>query len=530
MSFKWKWLITTFMTQILFGLLFCAIQFYHMTHNARIQLENNFESIRLNVSGAQGKSRDTALDALKFTAREAFLKHELAAITVLDKNIPVYSLGQRSTDSSAFSMNIDFDRLFPVAGSDWVVYAAFKPSVVFEQRNNLILYLISVFLLSSVACSAVLLSLGNALSNRLDQLRHKAIAIQSGASDVRIDESGDDEISCLGQAFNNMADAIEQQIKLMEESNLASRSEKNRLDLLLSSLNSGVAYLDEHFNVLYVNKALARMLKTSFPKPESPDLAELLKSAGVVKEQRAVLKDLMTEYFRNHELPVELDLEDGRALQLRFALYRDKTQGPHGVLIVEDVSMKKSVEDLKIEVETDPLTAVLNRRGFEMTLKSRLSRMLPGELLGVMYLDLDGFKAVNDTLGHKAGDQILKTTASLLKGATRNIDLVARLGGDEFAIIVGRASVQLMSNISDRIIESFARDKLLTRIRQNHHLNVTCSIGAALYPLHASTSAELLELSDKQMYYAKKSGKNCFKIASNDQQNLDNSSAELSKA
>lgn len=97
-------------------------------------------------------------------------------------------------------------------------------------------------------------------------------------------------------------------------------------------------------------------------------------------------------------------------------------------MIVDDVSIRKNVEDLRNEVERDPLTGVLNRRGFEMTLEARLSRLLPGETLGLMFLDLDGFKAVNDTLGHKAGDQILKTSATLLKGATRNVDHVARLG------------------------------------------------------------------------------------------------------
>ena len=212
-------------------------------------------------------------------------------------------------------------------------------------------------------------------------------------------------------------------------------------------------------------------------------------------------------------MPVELNFTDGRVLQFRFAVYNDKIQGAHAVLIVDDVSIRKNVEDLRNEVERDPLTGVLNRRGFDMTLEARLSRLLPGETLGLMFLDLDGFKAVNDTLGHKAGDQILKTSATLLKGATRNVDHVARLGGDEFAIIVARCNIQLLKNIAERIIESFACDKLLVRVRQNHGLTVSCSIGAAMHPLHGHSIQQLLEISDEQMYQAKKAGKNCYRIA-----------------
>lgn len=274
-----------------------------------------------------------------------------------------------------------------------------------------------------------------------------------------------------------------------------------------------MAYLDENFRLLYLNKALLGMLRLGAINPASARLEQVLLKAGIVREQRILLKDLVTDFFRNHQAPIELNFTDGRVLQFRFAVYNDKIQGAHAVLIVEDVSIRKNVEDLRNEVERDPLTGILNRRGFDITLEHRLARLLPGEALGVMFLDLDGFKAVNDTLGHKAGDQVLKTSASLLKGATRNVDQVARLGGDEFAIIVARCNLQLLKNIAERIIEAFACDKLLVRIRQNHGLTVSCSIGAAMHPLHGNSFQQLLEISDQQMYMAKKAGKNCYRIA-----------------
>lgn len=97
--------------------------------------------------------------------------------------------------------------------------------------------------------------------------------------------------------------------------------------MLLSSLASGVAYLDEHFKLLYMNKALAKMLKIEGLDTQSANLEQVLIRAGVVREQRIRLKDLVTDYFGNHEMPVELNFTDGRVLQFRFAVYNDKIQG-----------------------------------------------------------------------------------------------------------------------------------------------------------------------------------------------------------
>ena len=182
-------------------------------------------------------------------------------------------------------------------------------------------------------------------------------------------------------------------------------------------------------------------------------------------------------------------------------------------VLVEDVSLHKNVQDLRQEVERDPLTSTLNRRGFDLALENRLSRLMPGESLGLMFLDLDGFKLVNDNLGHKAGDQVLRCAAQLLNSACRTVDVVARLGGDEFAVIVARASVNLLENMAERIVKAFEREPLFKRMLENHSLKVSSSIGCAIYPIHAETAATLMEESDRQMYEAKHAGKNCYKIA-----------------
>lgn len=511
MSFKWKWLLTTFVAQLLLGGIFTTIQYIHMSKLAEQDLLRIQESFQSELTKAHLANNSHSLNVLSSIVRDFYSRHKPAAVWVNEGSEVTYAMGDVPDDLTPAATPLL--SIFDLPNSGQQLKVLFDENEVYRSRNDMLFYLVGVFLLSALACSMILLGLSNTLSARLEDLRSKAMELQSGKIQSRIEVTGRDEISCLGAAFNSMAQAIELQMKAMEESHARSVSEKNRLDMLLSSLASGVAYLDEHFNLLYLNKALAKMLKIETLNPDSAKLESVLIQAGVVREQRIRLKDLVTDYFGNHEMPVELNFTDGRVLQFRFAVYNDKIQGAHAVLIVDDVSIRKNVEDLRNEVERDPLTGVLNRRGFDMTLEARLSRLLPGETLGLMFLDLDGFKAVNDTLGHKAGDQILKTSATLLKGATRNVDHVARLGGDEFAIIVARCNIQLLKNIAERIIESFACDKLLVRVRQNHGLTVSCSIGAAMHPLHGHSIQQLLEISDEQMYQAKKAGKNCYRIA-----------------
>ncbi|HEX4879231.1 MAG TPA: diguanylate cyclase [Limnobacter sp.] len=511
MSFKWKWLITTFFAQVLLGGIFAAIQYVHMTRLAQDDVSKIAHALQPEIMRQFPKGVSAQHPALPTLVRDLYTRHAAQAVWIERDGQAVSNLGGR--DPAIESRHPALTVTLPMPESELVLGLQLDPDNVYRNRNDMVFYLLGVFLLSAVACALILLGLSNTLLARLEDLRIKASELQAGHIHSRIEVRGRDEISCLGAAFNNMAQAIESQMNAMELNHARSVSEKNRLDLLLSALSSGVAYLDQHFNVLYANRALSSMLRFKLPVQEPVKLENLLLTAGVVPEHRLLLRDMVTDYFGKHEVPVELTFKDGKVLQFRFAIYSDQVQGAHAVLIADDVSIRKNVEDLRNEVERDPLTGVLNRRGFELTLNARIARLLPGEALGLMFLDLDGFKAVNDTLGHKAGDQILKTSATLLKGSTRNVDQVARLGGDEFAIIVARCNLQLLTNISERIIESFACDKLLLRIKQNHGLKVSCSIGAAMYPLHGQSVAELLEHSDAQMYAAKKAGKNCYRIA-----------------
>lgn len=174
--------------------------------------------------------------------------------------------------------------------------------------------------------------------------------------------------------------------------------------------------------------------------------------------------------------------------------------------ISRDVTTKKLAEaSLAALARSDALTQLANRRHFEEVLDAGRARALrSGETLALLYIDLDGFKAVNDSLGHAAGDAVLVEVARRLKAAVRVTDLVSRLGGDEFAVLAEAAgSLHDVHELSGRILQALRQPHELSG---GHRASATPSIGVAIFDGIESSKA-LCERADTAMYLAKTSGK-----------------------
>jgi diguanylate cyclase (GGDEF)-like protein/PAS domain S-box-containing protein len=159
----------------------------------------------------------------------------------------------------------------------------------------------------------------------------------------------------------------------------------------------------------------------------------------------------------------------------------------------------------------DGLTGLPNRAMFSQLLNTEIELgQRNGRKFGLLYVDLDGFKRVNDTLGHDAGDVLLKTMAKRFGGALRGSDTVSRLAGDEFAILVRdvQGATDLWS-IASKVLA--AADAPLDVLGQS--CRVSASIGMALYPEHATDELSLMKRADMAMYLAKRSGKNRARIS-----------------
>ena len=192
------------------------------------------------------------------------------------------------------------------------------------------------------------------------------------------------------------------------------------------------------------------------------------------------------------------------------SIVRDENRGPlYIVTQVQDISERKELaRRLEYLVDHDFLTGLFNRRHFERELAKETERAArygaPG---AVLVIDLDNFKDVNDTFGHKAGDDVLKGVAGVLRQRLRQTDIVARIGGDEFAVLLPQADADHAQSVADDLVKALGRQRA---VLADHSIRVTASIGVTLFD--GLTDIEILAYADLAMYEAKETGRNRFAI------------------
>jgi diguanylate cyclase (GGDEF)-like protein len=178
---------------------------------------------------------------------------------------------------------------------------------------------------------------------------------------------------------------------------------------------------------------------------------------------------------------------------------------------IHDITERKQMEHKLEEMAThDFLTGLPNRVLLldRFTIASALANRNKA-MLAVMSLDLDKFKSINDTLGHDAGDQVLKVISTRLKGIIRASDTLARMGGDEFLLVMLETShLEDSATIAQKILDSFTEPLFI----DGHQLHLSTSIGIALYPEDAEDLETLTKKADAAMYYSKGHGRNQFKF------------------
>jgi diguanylate cyclase (GGDEF)-like protein len=170
------------------------------------------------------------------------------------------------------------------------------------------------------------------------------------------------------------------------------------------------------------------------------------------------------------------------------------------VTVAHDVSERRRLEeDLRHAAEHDDLTGLLNRRRFERDLARQVDLCRRyGETAAVVLLDLDRLKEVNDTLGHRAGDELLTYVAALLEGRLRGSDVLARLGGDEFAVLLPRADAPEALSVAEALIAA---------VRDGAPFGCTASAGVAVVAGAGQAAADVLAAADTALYAAKHAGR-----------------------
>jgi diguanylate cyclase (GGDEF)-like protein len=191
--------------------------------------------------------------------------------------------------------------------------------------------------------------------------------------------------------------------------------------------------------------------------------------------------------------------------QARLAL----TIAEHASLSLANIKLRETLRSQSIR---DPLTGLFNRRYLEETLERELRRATRNQHpVGIIMLDLDHFKAFNDTFGHEAGDLVLRELGQLLKARSRGADIACRYGGEEFALILPEAAAEATQQRAE-ILRSEVK-------HLNLHLDgqplgpVTLSLGVAVFPEHSLTPDLLLRAADRALYRAKQAGRDQVRLA-----------------
>jgi diguanylate cyclase (GGDEF)-like protein/PAS domain S-box-containing protein len=180
-------------------------------------------------------------------------------------------------------------------------------------------------------------------------------------------------------------------------------------------------------------------------------------------------------------------------------------------MFVDITAMKEREDQLSQLALHDSLTGLANRTQFAERLRMALTQAkAAATLVAVCYIDLDGFKAVNDEMGHAAGDEVLVETSKRLLACVRSQDTVTRLGGDEFAIV--------LATVQDRRQVEIVLDRILATLREPIPLGdaqsrIRASIGVAYAPDHGSEPEQLMRIADEALYEAKRAGKDCYRVA-----------------
>ncbi|WP_421574731.1 putative bifunctional diguanylate cyclase/phosphodiesterase [Stenotrophomonas maltophilia] len=181
------------------------------------------------------------------------------------------------------------------------------------------------------------------------------------------------------------------------------------------------------------------------------------------------------------------------------------------LLRLRNTDLSSSLDDAHAELTQaalhDPLTRLPNRRLLQQRIEQSLAEAEQrGSRFAVMFMDLDGFKQVNDAYGHQTGDALLVAVADRTRKLLRPADMMARLGGDEFVLVVPIENDEDVATLASRIIQTVGGEPLLPR----HDLQVTASIGIAICPDHAASERQLMAFADAAMYQAKEAGRNAY--------------------
>lgn len=283
---------------------------------------------------------------------------------------------------------------------------------------------------------------------------------------------------------------------------------------VLENAAEGILVVDEIGNIRFANPAISRLLGATVDELESARLLDFIEKPAVASwhESEFFRAYTLQDIHRIHDAVLRTYAGQSSPVSLSCApLPGDKAM----VITVQDMSVVRNLhQQLEYQAVTDPLTGLLNRRGFHQTVESALVRNeRPDKTQALLYMDMDGFKRINDSHGHDAGDRVLRWMAGQLKECLRPYDIIGRMGGDEFTALLDTLDYpEQAAKVAEKILERVRICKEVDGIE----VTLGVSIGIATYPECGANLDYLLRAADIAMYAAKQAGKQQYRYYDQD--------------
>lgn len=388
-----------------------------------------------------------------------------------------------------------------IASTGWILASVYPMSDAFAPlhaiRSKILLAAVLLAALAGLAGWRVVLRLLQPLERlrrQVHQIRRQRLGIEALQIERR------DEIGDLSRDFYSL-------VAEREIAEAQTRDSERRLKLLTDHVPVVIVYIDREHRYQFINATFEKWFGRSRKESMMQSIREVL-GEEAYQLREAYLRRAFSGEEVEYEFTIDGEGEAGRrAFQTSYVPDVGESGAVEGVYgLIHEITKTKAVHTaLQFAAATDTLTGIANRRRFDEQLAQSMQRTRVARApMALAYLDIDRFKAINDSLGHKTGDEVLKEFAARLVRGVRASDLVARLAGDEFVIIFegvnGAAEVrQIGAKIIDAIRQPFEL--------ASGPLPVTTSVGIAIFREGALTPAQLLDLADQALYAAKGQGR-----------------------
>lgn len=324
----------------------------------------------------------------------------------------------------------------------------------------------------------------------------------------------EDEIGALVSDINVLLGSVENHIDLERQMRQESEALEKQFRLIYEEATAGIFLVDRAGHVVTANPAFHSILNSEVQlKGQSLDEFEICDFF----EDRSIVENMLNDLQNSTghmtiDGDLRLNLTGQHWVHCLFTKVVDDTGEDLIEGILYDVTQRIGREqDARFEADHDTLTGLCNRRSGERNINQVIHAPAnSGSSSVVLLIDLDGFKPINDTHGHDAGDIVLVEVSKRLTNIVRGSDVVARWGGDEFLIALHK-TVDLDAQSLDIICQKILDQLLLPiELQSGSSCTIGGSIGVARYPQDGQTLDQLIELADAAMYHAKNNGKNRF--------------------